>query len=154
MRVEILPIFCHAPDVAFAGVYLLTVAPNLALRTVTLLVESRLFLFQLHDFVVKFRLFQKVGVARKDGHELGEIHACVLVHAVLVYAAHGDSAVVDLVDEKLFVAQEVELVSVQGLFRAIDDDVNHVAAPQLHGVAFAHRPTVALLQVGWAPGNL
>lgn len=129
MGVEILPILCHAPDVTLAGAYLLAVALCLALRPVTLLVESRLFLFQAHDFVVELRLVQKVSVARKNGHELGKVHACVLVHAVLVYAAHGYRAVVDLVDEKLLVAQEVELVGIQSLFRAVDDDVNHVAAP-------------------------
>ena len=56
--------------------------------------------------------------------------------------------------KRLLVAQEVELVGIQGLFRAVDDDVNHVASPLLHGIAFAHRPTVALLQIGRPPGYL
>ena len=85
---------------ALAVVNLLTVALRLTFRTVTFLVANCLFLFQLHNLVVELRLVQKVGVARKDGHELGKIHACVLVHTVLVYAAHGYRAVVDLVDEK------------------------------------------------------
>ena len=105
MSVVILPIFRHAFDVVFAGVYLLAVALGFALRPITLLIESRLFLFQLHNLVVEFRLIQQVGVTRKDGHELGEVHARVLVHAVLIYAAHGNRSVVDLVNEKLFVAQ-------------------------------------------------
>lgn len=78
----------------------------------------------------------------------------VLVHAVLVNAAHGNRAVVNLIDEHLFVTQEVELVGIQRLLRAVDDYIHHIAAPELDGVSLAYRPAVALFQVSRPPGNL
>ena len=125
--------------------------PRRYFGAVTLFIEYRLLLFQLSDFVVEFCLVQEVVVARKDRYELGEIHAVVLVHRVLVDAPCRHRTTVDLVNEHLFVLQEIELVGIEFLFRAVDDDIDLVAAPQFHRVALADGAAVALLQVGRSP---
>ena len=133
---------------------LLPVVRNLVLGADALFLENALLLFEAHNLVVELRLFQQVGIAGEDSDKFGEVHPVVLVHAVLVDAAHGDRAAVDLVDEHLLVLQQIELVGVERLFRAVDDHVHGVAAPQLHGVALAYRAAVALLHIRRTPGNV
>ena len=87
-----------------------------------------------------FAFVQQIGVAGKDCHELGEVHAVVLVHAALVDTAHGDCAVIDLVDEHLLVFQQIEFVGIKCLSRAVNHHIHHVAAPQFHGVALCVPP--------------
>ena len=58
-----------------------------------------------------------------------------------------------MIDEELFVVQQVELVTVERSFYSIDDHV-HLVVGKLFGylVAFADGSTVALLEIGWAIG--
>ena len=102
---------------------------HLALRTASLFLEYGLFLFKLHNPVVELRLFQQVGVAGKDCHELGKVHAVFLVHAVLVDASHGNRAVVNLVYEHLLVLQQVKLIGIKSFLRPVNNDVNGVSTP-------------------------
>ena len=154
VRVEVFPIIDETGLCTPCLFNLFTIGSYFALGTDAFFLENGLFLFQLHNLVVKFCLVQQICIAGKDSHELGEVHAVVLVHAALVDTAHGDCAVIDLVDEHLLVFQQIEFVGVKCLFRAVYHHIHHIAAPQLHGVALAYRPAVALLHVGRSPGNL
>ena len=154
VRVEVFPILDETGLCTLCLFNILTIGSYFALGTDAIFLENGLFLFQLHNLVVELCLVQQIGVTGKDCHELGEVHAVVLVHAALVDTAHGDCAVIDLVDEHLLVFQQIEFVGIKCLFRAVNHHIHHVAAPQFHGVALAYRPAVALLHVSRSPGNL
>ena len=69
--------------------------------------------FQGSNLLVKFGFLQKVGVARKHCHIFREVHTAVLVHRPFINGTATKRVCLQLVDEKLLIMQQVELVTVQ-----------------------------------------
>ena len=154
VRGDIFPVLRHACRRTLGLCHVFPVGRNLTLGPDTVFLENGLFLFELHNLIVELRFLQQVGISRQESHELGEIHAVILVHSVLVDTAHSNRTVVNLVDEHLLGFQQVKFVSVERLFRSVNHHVHGIVSPELNGVAFAYRTTVALLHVGGAPRYL
>ena len=91
-------------------------------------VERFAFTLQCSNALFKFRLVEKVGIAGKDSHIFGEVHARFLVHASLVNGSRSQCSAFELVDESCLAMEKIELVGVQRLLHRINNHINLIVS--------------------------
>ena len=153
--VQIFPIFGETPDKDIVLFYFGSFFVQLAFCISLITVICLSFAFQNCQFLVEFCFFQQIVVARKNGHVFAEIASAVFINRPLVNGTGGQITAFKLVDEYLFVMQQVELVTVQRLLHRIDITVHLIAGILLgNDIAFSYSTSVTLFQIGRPSGYI